>query len=147
MVKSPLPVAWRTMSGMTQPHSAGDAVLTRDGRPLELSRDDKLRRYLARVGGADAAIAEYLLTDELVIFTHTLTEPAFEGQGVASRLVAWALADVRESARQVLPVCAFVKGYIARHAEEYGDLVYHADPVAAQEISLHESAEELPAAG
>jgi len=127
---------------MTQPHSAVDTVLTRDGRPVEFSRDDDQRRYLARVGGADAAIAEYLLTEELVIFTHTLTEPEFEGQGVASQLVAWALADVRDSARRVLPVCPFVKAYLARHAEEYGELVYHADPAGVQGVSGHESAEE-----
>jgi len=125
---------------MTPPNSAADAVRTRDGRPIEFTRDDTLRRYLAWVDGAEAAFAEYLLTDDLVIFNHTVTQARFEGQGVASQLVKWALEDVRDSARRMLPVCPFVQGYVERHAAEYSDLIYHAEPTEARPIMAHESA-------
>ena len=59
-----------------------------------------------------------------MVFTHTETDPTFEGQGVASQLVSWALDDVRGQGLRVLALCPFVKEYIARHPDEYGDLVY-----------------------
>jgi hypothetical protein len=98
---------------------------TKDGRPVDISRDDARKRYLATVDGRTAAIAEYMATPELVVFTHTETDPGFEGQGVASQLVRWGLDDVRAQGLAVLPLCPFVKAYIGRHLDEYGDLVYH----------------------
>lgn len=97
---------------------------TKDGRAVEFSRDDERTRYAATVDGTTAAIAEYMVTPELVVFTHTETDPSFEGQGVASQLVKWALDDVRGRGLAVLPLCPFVKAYIGRHRDEYGDLVY-----------------------
>jgi predicted GNAT family acetyltransferase len=97
---------------------------TRDGRAVELARNDERREYTARIDGRVAVLAEYMQTPELVVFTHTETDPSFEGQGVASQLVRWALDDARSRGYSVLPVCPFVAGYIARHQDEYADLVY-----------------------
>jgi hypothetical protein len=98
---------------------------TKDGRPVEVRRDDEHRRYEATVAGRTAAVAEFITTPELVVLTHTETDPSFEGQGVASQLVSWALDDVRGRGLAVLPLCPFVKAYIGRHRDAYGDLVYH----------------------
>ena len=93
---------------------------------VSVERDDERRRYVARVDGAEAGFAEYQLTHELVVFTHTEVDPAFEGMGVGSALVRWALDDVRaDGSRTVLPLCPFVKAFIGRH-REYVDLVYGA---------------------
>jgi len=97
---------------------------TKDGRAVELTRDDEQREFVARVEGRVAARAEFMQTPELVVFTHTETDPAFEGQGVASQLVRWALEDVRARGYLVLPVCPFVSAYLGRHQEQYADLVY-----------------------
>ena len=43
---------------------------------------------------------------------------------VGSVLVREALDDVRARSRSVLAVCPFVSGWIARHSDEYGDLLY-----------------------
>jgi predicted GNAT family acetyltransferase len=100
------------------------AATTKDGRPLELARDEPHKRYTGSVEGRVAAFAEYIPTPELVVFTHTETDPSYEGQGVASQLVRWALDDARGRGLRVLPLCPFVKAYIGRHLDEYGDLVY-----------------------
>ncbi len=81
-------------------------------------------RYEARVDGELAAFADYIPTGELLAFTHTEVLPAFEGKGVGSALVHDALDDVRGKQRSVLAVCPFVSGWIARHEDEYGDLLY-----------------------
>jgi hypothetical protein len=81
-------------------------------------------RYEARVDGELAAFVDYIPTDELLAFTHTEVLPAFEGKGVGSALVRDALDDVRARQRSVLAVCPFVSGWMARHREDYGDLLY-----------------------
>lgn len=76
------------------------------------------RRFEAHVDGALAGYAEYQLTDELVVFTHTEVEPAFEGQGVGSAIARYALDGlVATGTRKALAVCPFIKGWIQRHPE------------------------------
>ena len=96
---------------------------TKDGRSLELTNDEAHHRYLGSVEGQVAAFAAYIPRGELVVLTHTETDPAFEGQGVASELVRWALDDVRARGLRVQAQCPFVQAYVARHADEYGDLL------------------------
>jgi uncharacterized protein len=81
------------------------------------------RRYEITADGEVAGYAEYILTGELVTFTHTEIDPAFEGRGLGGALVRGALDDVRSRGLAVLPLCPFVKGWIQRH-REYADLVY-----------------------
>jgi predicted GNAT family acetyltransferase len=57
----------------------------------------------------------------------------FEGQGVGSAIARFALDDVRaDGSRQVLPLCAFIKGWIGRHCD-YRDLVYGAPASTAKD--------------
>jgi predicted GNAT family acetyltransferase len=46
----------------------------------------------------------------------------FAGQGVASRLVAGTLNDIRSRGLSVAPLCPFAAAFIARHPE-FADLV------------------------
>ena len=82
------------------------------------------KRYEAHLDGQLAGFAEDILTDDLITFTHTEIDPAFEGRGVGSALAKGALDDVRATGgRTVLPLCPFIKGWIQRHPE-YADLLY-----------------------
>ena len=87
-------------------------------------------RYEARVGPKMAGFAEYQLAKDLIVFTHTEVDPAYEGQGVGTALARAALDDVRGTGRKVLPLCPFIKGWIEHH-REYVDLVYGAPPSTA----------------
>jgi hypothetical protein len=97
------------------------------------SHNPDASRYEAHLDGELAGFAEYELTDQLVIFTHTQVEDAYEGHGVGSALARFALDDVRASGtRKVLPLCPFIKGWIEKHPD-YADLV--ADPASGTEQS------------
>jgi len=94
---------------------------------VQITHDVDGARYEAHEGKKLAGFAEYLLAKDLIVFTHTEVDPAYEGQGVGSALARWALDDVRGTGRRVLPLCPFIKGWIGRH-REYLDLVYGAPP-------------------
>jgi uncharacterized protein len=79
-------------------------------------------RFEIRVDGEVAGFTEYRRRPGLIAFIHTLTDPRFEGQGLASDLVRTALSEARADGLSVLPFCPFVRAYIARHTE-YLDLV------------------------
>ena len=89
------------------------------------------KRYEAHVDGRLAGFAEYQLTDDLVVFTHTEVDPAFEGQGIGSAIARHALDELRDAGvRKALPVCPFIKGWIQRHPE-YLEVTYGAAPSSA----------------
>ena len=79
-------------------------------------------RFEIRVDGDVAGFTEYRRRPGLIAFIHTLTDPRFEGQGLASHLVRTALSEARSHGLSVLPFCPFVRAYIDGHTE-YLDLV------------------------
>ena len=89
---------------------------------LQLADDPDRRRYEATSGSDVVAAVYYRLGEGVIEFTHTETVPAVEGKGVASRLVRYALDDVRARGLAVLPYCPYVRGWVKRHPE-YVDLV------------------------
>lgn len=100
---------------------------------VETRHEPDSKRYEAWVDGELAGFAEYQLTDRLAVFTHTEVDDRFEGRGVGSSLARFALDDVRaDGTRKVLPVCPFIKAWIARH-EDYRSLVYGAPPTTARD--------------
>jgi predicted GNAT family acetyltransferase len=91
---------------------------------IETVHNTDKHRYEAWIDGVRAGFAEYQLTDELIVFTHTEVDPKFEGQGVGSALARFGLDDVRaDGTRRVLPLCPFIKGWIGHH-RDYVDLLY-----------------------
>ena len=89
---------------------------------IEVVNAAERERYEITVDGELAGFAEYRGHGDTRAMTHTEILPAFEGQGLGSRLIAAALEDVRAQGVHVLPICPFVKAYLADHPEQL-DLV------------------------
>jgi uncharacterized protein len=89
---------------------------------MDIRHDPDNHRYVVEVDGEVTAEAVYERREGRVVFTHTEVDDSMEGQGVGSRLAAFALDDVRSSGEMVVPLCPFIAGYIERH-EQYADLV------------------------
>ena len=95
---------------------------------VTVTNNPQENRYEATVDGALAGFAEYQLTDELVVMTHTEVDRAFEGRGVGGALARFALDDIRgQGTRTVLPICPFIKAWIVKHPD-YADLQYRYQP-------------------
>jgi uncharacterized protein len=77
-------------------------------------------RYEIRVGSELAGLANYDVSHrsgDRIVFTHAEIAPAFEGQGLGSRLARAALDDARAQKLTVVPLCPFIAGWIRRHPE------------------------------
>ena len=81
-------------------------------------------RFEIHVDGRLAGFAQYRMKDpQLIVFTHTEIDDAVEGRGLGSTLVRSALDAARSRGLAVRPDCPFVRGYVARHPDDYLDLV------------------------
>ncbi|MFT7724105.1 MAG: GNAT family N-acetyltransferase [Roseateles sp.] len=63
------------------------------------------------------SMLDYELGSSHVVFTHTVVPAAYQGQGLAARLVEAGLAWAREQGLKVVPACSYVNAYIKRHPE------------------------------
>lgn len=81
-------------------------------------------RYEVHVGGATAGFTQYrVLSDGAVLaFDHTEVGDGYSGMGLASKLVTFALDDVRAKGQRIRPYCPYVRAFIKRH-REYADLI------------------------
>jgi predicted GNAT family acetyltransferase len=90
---------------------------------LDLRLNAAQRQYEAWSGDDLAGRVEFRLADGVIVFTHTLVGERYQGRGIATRLIAYALDDVRSRGdRSVVPRCPMVKAWIDRH-DDYRDLV------------------------
>lgn len=84
---------------------------------LRVERDDGHSRYEGRLDGALATVIEFHRDGDVLVVTHTGTEPQWRGRGLAGETTRQALLDVREAGRRVRPVCPFTADYLDSHAE------------------------------
>jgi len=89
--------------------------------PPAVRHNDVAHRYEV-VQAGHRAVAMYERAGDVITFTHTIVPRALEGQGVGAALVRHALDDARAHGWRVVPVCPFVRAYLARHGE-YRDLL------------------------
>ncbi len=61
--------------------------------------------------------ATYRLNDGVMWMNHTGVPPALEGRGLASQLVAAAVAHARQNGLKIKPVCSYVAVWLRRHPE------------------------------
>jgi uncharacterized protein len=82
------------------------------------------QRYEGIVDDRVAGLLFYRASEGELVLVHTEVDEEFEGQGIGSKLVAGALDDIRARGLRIVPICPFVKAYLARHPE-------HSDLIAA----------------
>lgn len=80
-------------------------------------------RYEIHDGDLLAGFSDYKLTQHTIAFTHTEIDPAFNGRGLARRLVTEELDDARRRGLAVLPFCPYVRKVIAGDPDRFLDLV------------------------
>ncbi|CAJ1508074.1 GNAT family N-acetyltransferase [[Mycobacterium] holstebronense] len=74
-------------------------------------------RYEISVDGVRAGLAAYRDSGDQRDFHHTEIDKEFGGQGLATKLIAAALADTRAAGKRIVPTCSFVEAYVEKHPE------------------------------
>jgi predicted GNAT family acetyltransferase len=87
------------------------------GDPRVVDNADE-HRYELWLGHVRAGVIEYTTRHDVVVLQHTEIDPAFEGRGLGSTLIAAAIRDIRERGLRLFPDCPFVQAYLERHPEE-----------------------------
>ncbi len=89
------------------------------GAPDYLVRDNaEKHRFEIDLRDGSVAIAEYMLLEGKIAFTHTEVPREHEGKGVGSALIRFALGSARSRGLQVIPICPFFAAYIKKHPQE-----------------------------
>ena len=85
-------------------------------------RDNPEEQRFELVVDGQRAEAFYRVDGKVITFMHTDVPKVLEGRGVASRLLAGALALVRARGLKVRAECPFAQAYLKKHTE-YADLL------------------------
>ena len=79
------------------------------------------------IAGEPSAFLQYAEADGRIRLIHTEVPVSLRGRGYATDLAHSALEYARSARLQVVPICPFVRAYLARHPE-YAPLVEPAQP-------------------
>jgi uncharacterized protein len=79
-------------------------------------------RFELRVNEVFAGYVSYRDARSGRAFEYTVIATEYEGMGLASQLIRYALDEARAAGRNVLPFCPFVRSFIQQHPA-YVDLV------------------------
>jgi len=85
-------------------------------------RDNPAQHQFEMDTQAGIAFARYRRDGSTLTVLHTEVPRAIEGRGLGSRLVRGMLDMARERGDKVVPLCGFVRAFIARNPA-YADLV------------------------
>ncbi len=101
--------------------------------------------YVATLGDVEVGWASLAVSDGVWEIYRTVTAPAFEGRGIASRLTRFVLDAADEAGVTVIPSCWYVDGLMARSSPRYDHLrVGHHASVAGEGDSCRIAPAVLP---
>jgi uncharacterized protein len=88
----------------------------------EIEHAEKKRRYEIRVGRERIGFTQYHDDGKHRTFMHTEIEPDYQGHGLSSQLIKWALDDTKASGLRISAFCPTVAAYLAKN-HEFDDIV------------------------
>jgi len=78
--------------------------------------------FTVAVEGATVGLTRFVERDDHRVFVHTEVDPAFGGRGLATVLIAQALAATRADGRRIVAICPMVAAYVKKH-HDFDDIV------------------------
>ena len=87
---------------------------------IAIADNADVERYEIRSDGELAGFLTYRLRAGSIELVHTEIDEEFEGRGLGSQLISFALDDARKRGLAVLPFCPFVNDYMRRHRQYVG---------------------------
>jgi len=78
--------------------------------------------FTVGVDGQTVGLARFVDHDDHRVFVHTEVQPAFEGRGLATVLIAEALTATRADGLRIVALCPMVAAYLKKH-HDFDDIV------------------------
>jgi uncharacterized protein len=66
--------------------------------------------------------SRYREQDDQRVFLHTEVDPEFQGQGLATKLIVFALDDTRAAGKRIVAICPMIAAYVKKH-HDYDDIL------------------------
>ena len=87
----------------------------------KLANNQDAQRYTLHIDGNLASAVDYTVTGNAISFTHTFTDPARRGQGLAREIVEFAVNDVdTATSYRIVPMCWYVGEWFDKHPDRAG---------------------------
>ena len=83
---------------------------------VEVTHNPEEHRFELTVDG-HLAVLDYIMFDDIMIFTHTGVPPEIEGRNAGVKLAQTGLEYARDNGLGVRSKCWFVSKYLRRHPE------------------------------
>ena len=88
----------------------------------EIVHNAARNRFEIHLGSDVIGKTVYRLEGGHRVFTHTEVDPDYQGHGLASQLIEFALNDTKAAGLRIVAVCPTVTAYVAKH-HGYDDLL------------------------
>ena len=111
---------WKTLSIPRAParqDPGGDAEQQAASTSAHAVRNNEQASRYEMQTEAGLAVLEYMRDGKRLALVHTEVPRAVESRGLGAQLVQAALDDAIAQGLRIVPMCAFVRAYIARHPE------------------------------
>ena len=92
------------------------------------------RKFTVGVEGKTVGLAAFADRDEQRVFYHTEVDDAYGGRGLATVLIAEALARTRAEGKRIVAVCPMVAAYVSKH-HDFDDILDEPTPELIQGLS------------
>ena len=84
------------------------------------------QRYILSIDGQPVGLSKYRDRGGVREFLHTEVDPSFQGRGLATKLIRWALDDTRSSELRIVASCPMVAAFVDKH-RDFDDILDRTD--------------------
>jgi uncharacterized protein len=91
--------------------------MTRNWKKMQMTTE--AQRYEWSEDGRLFGFVDYYRFGDIVVITHTETNPAWSEKGLGSRLAAKAVTSMAAEGWRIVPVCSFMAHFLRTHAEHH----------------------------
>jgi predicted GNAT family acetyltransferase len=110
------------IADVAQAHKVASRPVRDSDYELDITHDVDLSVYRAWINDDEVAMLTYKLVGHRFVLLSTSVVPGFRKHGIATRLIAHVLDDVRGSGRSVTVICPAVREFMD-HYPQYEDLL------------------------
>lgn len=92
----------------------------KNGAPVDVTQETD--RFSIAVDGKPVGLTAFVEHGKQRVFYHTEIDPAFGGRGLATVLIAQALATTQQEGKRIVAICPMVKAYVEKH-HDFDDIL------------------------